>query len=144
MLAVLETLRVTYEADDKTLPWALPVSLGRVWRAVIGGQDREQVFAALEVATLLSLRRALRNGAVWIEHSLMFRSCERMFIPAMQWEERRRAHYRRFALPIRCEAFPRLDSVQGREPAPQGTRAAALLQDVPGVRGRAPGGRSMA
>ncbi len=105
VLAALATLRVSYEADDRTLPRAVSVSLGRVWRAVIDGEDRERAFAALEVATLLALRRALRNGTVWIEHSLTFRSRERLFIPAMQWEERRRAHYRRLSLPTRCEAF---------------------------------------
>jgi hypothetical protein len=34
---------------------------------------------------LLALRRALRNGTVWIDHSLAFRSRERLFIPAETW-----------------------------------------------------------
>lgn len=118
MLAALATLRISYEADDKTLPRAVSVSLGRVWRAVIGGQDRERAFAALEVATLLALRRALRNGTVWSEHNLTFRSRERLFIPAMKWEARRRAHYPRLAPPTRCEAFlePLLERAAARIP----------------------------
>lgn len=84
-LAALATLKVSYEADERTLSRTVSVSLGRVWRAVIGGEDRERAFAAFEVAPLLALRRALRNGTVWIEHSLTFRSRERLFIPVMQW-----------------------------------------------------------
>jgi TnpA family transposase len=63
------------------------------------------VRTACEVATLLALRRALRNGTVWIEHSLTFRSRERLFLPAEQWQSRRRAHYRRLGLPTRPAAF---------------------------------------
>ncbi len=63
------------------------------------GQHRE------EVATLLDLRRALRNGTVWIEHSLGFRSRERLFIPTESWRSQRRAHYRRLTLPQEPAAF---------------------------------------
>jgi len=57
------------------------------------------------VATLLNLRRALRNGTVSIEHSLAFRDRETLFIPQPLWEERRRAHYRRLSLPTDPKAF---------------------------------------
>jgi hypothetical protein len=53
----------------------------------------------------LDLRRALRNGSVWIEYSLAFRSRETLFIPQRQWEESRRAHYRRLSLPTEPGAF---------------------------------------
>ena len=54
---------------------------------------------------LLALRRALRNGTVWIEHSFAFRSRERLFIPAERWQQTRRAQYRRLALPTEAGAF---------------------------------------
>ena len=38
--------------------------LGSVWSGAIAGADRERAFRALEVATLFSLRRAVRNGSV--------------------------------------------------------------------------------
>jgi len=40
------------------------IDLGRVWRPLLSSADREQAFRAFEVATLLALRRALRNGTV--------------------------------------------------------------------------------
>ena len=36
--------------------------LGAAWRAAIADPDRERAFKALELATLLALRRAVRNG----------------------------------------------------------------------------------
>jgi hypothetical protein len=50
-----------------------------VWRDAVSGYDRERAFGALEVATLLAQRRSVRNGSVWIEHSLTFRGRERLF-----------------------------------------------------------------
>jgi hypothetical protein len=68
---------------------AFAVPLGRVWRAPLAGTDREPAFAACEVATLLSLGRALRNGTVWIEHRFAFRGREQLFIPADRWQQTR-------------------------------------------------------
>lgn len=50
----------------------------RVWQVTLASPDRERAFCAFEVATLLGLRRALRNGTVWIDHSLAFRSREQL------------------------------------------------------------------
>src|ERR1700722_13223351 len=97
----MHLLHGLYERDLRALPTGCPVPLGCVWRKAIGGADRERAFAAAEVATLLDQRRALRNGTVWIEHSLAFRSRETLFIPQRQWEESRRAHYRRLGVTSR-------------------------------------------
>ena len=105
VLAAMRVLRPLYEAGGTSLPPACTLSLGRVWHSTLEGSDRERAFAACEVATLLALRRALRNGTVWIEHSLTFRSRERLFLPIEQWQSRRRAHYRRLGLPTRPDAF---------------------------------------
>ena len=70
LLEALGVLRGLYERDQHDLPVSLDLPVGRVWRAALESPDRERAFAALEVATLLNLRRALRNGTVWIEHSL--------------------------------------------------------------------------
>ncbi len=75
-----------YEQGTRELPTTPVIDFGRVWRALLSGTDREQAFRAFEVATLLALRRALRNGTVWVDHSLAFRSRERLFIPADRWE----------------------------------------------------------
>src|SRR5271154_4758439 len=57
-----------------------------IWR-------RRSGLGVVEVAALLALRRALRNGIVWIDHSLAFRSRERLYIPTEIWEKDRNAYY---------------------------------------------------
>jgi hypothetical protein len=80
VLAAIHVLKDLYKQGARELPATPAIDLGRVWRALLFRADREQAFRALEVATLLALRRALRNGTVSIDHSLAFRSRERLFI----------------------------------------------------------------
>jgi TnpA family transposase len=105
VLAAVQLLKPLYEQGARELPTTPEIDLGRVWRALLAGADREQAFRAFEVATLLALRRALRNGTVWIDHSLAFRSRERLFIPAERWAKERNAYYRRLSLPKRAESY---------------------------------------
>lgn len=94
----MSVLRDLYERQARDLPDDISAALGSVWRDALIGFDRERAFRALEVGTLLGLRRALRNGSVWIEHSLGFRSRE-LFIPEKRWATESRRHYRRLSLP---------------------------------------------
>ena len=80
--------------DDVVAP-----TLGRVWQASISSPDRERAFQALEVATLFALRRAVRNGSVWIEHSLSFRGRARLFFTDERWKDESKKHYARLSLP---------------------------------------------
>lgn len=88
-LAELQKLR---RDGASTLPEGLDIPVRKIWREAIDGEDRKRAFKALEASTALELRRALRNGAVWVEHSRMFREREQMLIPATEWE-RTRDHY---------------------------------------------------
>jgi len=103
--AAITLLKELYAQNCRALPIEPAIDCGPVWRALLGGADRERAFCALEVATLSALRRALRNGTVWIEHSLAFRSREALFIPENRWKNERRAHYRRLALPTDAAVF---------------------------------------
>src|SRR5208337_3917542 len=93
-LEALKWLRDLYAHQQRSLPADVRLALGSVWRTALADPDRERAFRALEVATLLNLRRALRNGTLWIDHSLAFRSREQLFIPTERWQTHRRAHYR--------------------------------------------------
>jgi TnpA family transposase len=79
--------------------------LGSVWSGAIAGADRERAFRALEVATLFSLRRAVRNGSVWIEHSLSFRGRARLFFTDARWQEEAKRHYARLSLPANASTL---------------------------------------
>lgn len=105
VVEAMALLRTLYEHDSRSLPTDVSIRLGVVWGALLAGDDRERALRAFEVATLLALRRALRNGTVWIEYSLSFRSRERLFISALRWQSERRAYYRRLSLPVNAENF---------------------------------------
>jgi hypothetical protein len=82
VLDALNKLRAQYAAGTHSLAADVTAPrLGPAWHQAIADADRERAFRALEVATLFALRRALRNGSVWLEHSLSFRGRERLFIP---------------------------------------------------------------
>jgi len=99
VLQALHLLRDLYAHEQRDLPLGTRIFLGRVWQKDLTGPDRERAFCAFEVATLLALRRAIRNGTLWIDHSLAFRSRERLFIPADRWQAQRRPYFRRLGLP---------------------------------------------
>ena len=102
----LTKLRDLYSQDARKLPGDdVGLDLGAVWHNAISGPDRERAFQALEVATLFTLRRAVRNGSVWIEHSLSFRGRERLFLPAEQWRTEATHHYARLSLPTKPAKF---------------------------------------
>jgi len=63
--AALQRLKELYEHGVGELPVSTSIDFGKVWRALLSGADRERAFRAFEVATSLSLRRALRTGTVW-------------------------------------------------------------------------------
>ena len=80
--------------------------LGSAWRQAIADVDRERAFRHWRWLPRLPWCRALRNGSVWIEHSLSFRGRERLFIPDERWKTEARRHYARLQLPAKASDFP--------------------------------------
>ena len=102
----LAKLQAFYLKSPRKLPVdVVAPSVGRVWQAVISSPDRELAFQALEVASLFALRRAVRNGSVWIEHSLSFRGRVRLFFTDERWEAEFKKNYARLSLPAKAATF---------------------------------------
>lgn len=121
-----------YAGNVRSLPDDVSPRLGSVWRDAISGYDRERAFRALEVATLFALRRSVRNGSVWIEHSLTFRGRDRLFLPAERWQAEAKRHYARLSLPAEPADFltPLLARVRaGVDAVAQATRSGVLHVD---------------
>ncbi len=113
--AALDLLRALSAAGERSLPVdSIVEGLGGVWSAELRSNDRERAFRALEVATLFAWRRAVRNGSVWLEHSLSFRGRERLFLPAERWHVEAPRHYARLSLPTQASDFlaPLLERVR--------------------------------
>ena len=106
VLAALKQLLQLYADKARELPVEISAPrLGRVWSAVIAGEDRDKAMRALEVATLFSLRRAVRNGSVWVDHSLVFRGRARLFFTPERWAAESKRHYARLDLPTKASTF---------------------------------------
>ena len=132
VLQALCCLQDLYGREQRHLPADIRIFLGRVWQQIFASPDRERAFCAFEVATLLALRRALRNGTVWIDHSLAFRSREQLFIPAERWQAQRRPYFRRLGLPTDAALFlePLVERAEaGMAAVAAATRAGTLRVD---------------
>lgn len=99
VIEAIKELREPSSRKDRRLPRDVSIDMGKVWRNYLGGDDRDRAYRALEVASLLELRRALRNGSVSISHSFTFLDRQRLFIPTERWTTERSRHYSRLGLP---------------------------------------------
>ena len=106
VISALAVLSEQYSSKVRELAINVKLpELGSAWRAAIGCDDRARAFVGFEIATLFALRRALRNGSVWIEHSQSFRGRARLFIAPERWATESRRHYSRLSLPTDPERF---------------------------------------
>ena len=106
VLAALNALLKLYADKVRELPAEMNVPhLGRVWLSAITGEDRDKAMRALEVATLFSLRRCIRNGSVWVNHSLLFRGRARLFFTPERWAAESKRLYTRLNLPPKASTF---------------------------------------
>ncbi|MBE7422073.1 MAG: Tn3 family transposase [Zoogloeaceae bacterium] len=105
----LDYLKGLYKQNIKTLPESPAVSIPSSWKDIIAGEDRERAMRGLEAATLLGLRKSLRSGAVYVDHSEKFRGRHRLMIDDERWKRDKVKRYTQLSLPIRPEDF--LDSL---------------------------------
>jgi len=102
----LNQLLKLYAEKARELPIEISAPrLGGVWSAAITGDDRGKAMRAMEVATLFSLRRAVRNGSMWVDHSLVFRGRARLFFTPERWAVEAKRHYARLDLPTKASTF---------------------------------------
>ncbi|WP_157270902.1 Tn3 family transposase, partial [Azohydromonas aeria] len=66
--------------------------VGAAWSSLVHNPDRKAGWWAFEASTMLALRRSLRRGSVWIDHSLSFQGREQLLIPPLQWALQQREH----------------------------------------------------
>lgn len=105
VIDAINVLRSIYARKSTTLPDTVNIKLGRAWRDVIHGFDREKALRAFEWATLSGLRMALRNGSIFVEHSFSFRSLSTLLIPEDEWKAKRNHYYGHLELPQDPKVF---------------------------------------
>jgi len=105
LIRAFSQLRAMYERQRRSLPWDVDVSFAPRWATLIESPDRQRALRAFEAATLFAMRTALRNGSVWIAHSLAYRSRTAMLISDTEWETHRRRFYAQLGLPRQASGY---------------------------------------
>ena len=98
-------LQDLYRAKQTSLPDGTRVPSPRSWRTLIEGEDRERALRAVEAMTLMGLRKALRGGAVFVEHSEKFRGRHHLLIAENDWKKERLYRFEQLGLPTDPHLF---------------------------------------
>ena len=107
VMQAVEQLKSLYGQFDPVLPTDVSCAFAPRWNSLVQSPDRHLAFYAFAAATVLALRRSLRNGSIWVPHSFSYRHRDAMFIPAHHWETHRAGFYRQLMLPQDVEEFLR-------------------------------------
>ncbi len=104
-LKQLEILRALHASGATELPSDTEVTVDKVWRGMVDGDDRKKAMRALEASTALALRAGLRRGSIWVDHSLTFRERDQMLIPPDEWKRTKTKYIRALKLPAKPDKF---------------------------------------
>ncbi|CAN7752460.1 Tn3 family transposase [Variovorax sp. LjRoot84] len=111
----LSAWRELQAAKAAELPgdFALP-DVGVAWHDLVYDVDPRFGLHAFAACTMMSLRKSLRNGRVWIDHSLSFRSRDQMLIAPDEWARDRDKYLALLGLPVNVDALldPLLDNLR--------------------------------
>jgi len=73
-------------ASPNALPAKAPQPFGPSWQGLIDQPDRAAALGCFRAATLMALKRALRNRSVSVDHSVSYRAPEDKLIPFKLWQ----------------------------------------------------------
>lgn len=106
-VGMVQYLQELYSSGVTELPQNHGQSYPWPWRDLIQGEDRERAMRAMEAMTLVGLRKALKSGAVYVDHSEKFRGRHRLMIAQAEWERDQKIRYSQLSLPLNPNEFLR-------------------------------------
>lgn len=98
--AELQRHGATEIKQDTPLP-----DVGAAWHGLVRDLDPRSGYRAYEACTMMSLRKSLRRGSVWLDHSLSFRERDQMLIPPEQWAVQRDEQMELLGMPASAAEF---------------------------------------
>ncbi|MEJ8852337.1 Tn3 family transposase [Variovorax rhizosphaerae] len=96
----LHALNIKEVPPDFELP---PV--GVAWNAIVNDLDAQSRFRSFEASTMMALRKSLRRGSAWVNHSITFRARESLLIAESDWASTKEQHYQLLGLPMQAMEF---------------------------------------
>lgn len=79
--------------------------VGAAWHSLVRDLDPRSGYRAYAARTMMSLRKSLRPGSVWLDHSLSFRERGQMLIPPAQWAVPRDEQVELLGMPTSATEF---------------------------------------
>ncbi len=122
------------EARITALPRGLSHPFGAAWSVLIEGEDRAQALGAWRAATLLLVRRSLRNGSVALPDSASYRETDKHLIPRKLWNRDQHRFLRDLGVNTRAGAY--LKRLEPRMAEGLEALSAAHLQGMIGIEDR--------
>jgi hypothetical protein len=111
LTAAFATLDAVAASSVAALPDADSQPFGSSWQSLIEQPDRAAALGCFRAATLMALKRALRNRSVSVAHSLSHRAPEDKLIPLKLWQRNHGRFIRDLNLPASAEKYlPRLEA----------------------------------
>ena len=105
LTAAFATLDALAAASASTLPEGQAQPFGASWQGLIDQSDRTVALGCFRAATLMALKRALRNRSVSVAHSLSHQAPEDRLIPLKLWQRDRKRFIRDLNLPAHAGAY---------------------------------------
>ncbi len=100
LIAAISNLRTLYDTRARHLPQSIDGTFSPIWSATIEGPDRSRARRGFETAILFELRKALRNGSMWVPHSMSYRHREQLLITSRQWRQGKKRYYAHLNFPL--------------------------------------------
>jgi TnpA family transposase len=94
----LQGLKATQLPTDLALP-----DVGAAWHDLVHDVDPRFGLQAFAACTMMSLRKSLRNGRVWIDHSVSFRARDEMLNAPAEWARDRDKYLGLLGLPANVD-----------------------------------------
>jgi TnpA family transposase len=91
--------------SSSALPAVASQPFGPSWQSLIGQPDRVAALGCFRAATVMALKRGLRNGSITVDHSFSHRAVEDKLIPAPLWQRSRARFIRGLNLPVTAEKY---------------------------------------
>ena len=79
--------------------------VGAAWNMIVSDLDPQSRYRAFEASTMMALRKSLRRGSTWVNHSITFRARESMLIAQSDWAGSKEQHLQVLGLPNQAMAF---------------------------------------
>ena len=79
--------------------------VGAAWNMIVSDLDPQSRYRAFEASTMMALRKSLRRGSTWVNHSITFRARESMLIAESDWAGSKELHHQILGLPTQAMAF---------------------------------------